>query len=73
MELGARTGIARHHGGDRAAVVRLRDQTIAFRGVEMKGMHEVRVQSLRPGGDAVKQRMRAQRLLKSGACRTKSS
>src|SRR5262252_8452430 len=62
MKLRARAIVARHHGGDRAAVVRLRNQTSAVGRVEVKGMHEIGVQPLRPGSDAVEQRVRTERV-----------
>ena len=46
-------------GGDRPAVVGLRDQVGGVGGLELIGVHEIGVQPVRPERDAVEQRVRA--------------
>ena len=57
MKLRARAGVARHHRGDRSAVVGLRDQAIAVRGPQVIGVHEIAVQAVGPERDAREQRV----------------
>ena len=59
MELRAGDIVASDDGGQRAAIVGLRDeQSAGSDGLQVIGVHEIGVQAIRPGRDAVEQRMR---------------
>src|ERR1043166_5386224 len=60
MKLCADHIVTANDGRERAAVVGLRDQVGALLRLELVGVHEIAVQSLRPERDAVEQRMRAE-------------
>src|SRR5215203_55012 len=58
MELRAGHAIARDDGGDRPAIVDLRDQVRAVHRPKLIGVHEIGVQPVRPQRDAVEQLVR---------------
>ena len=62
VELRADHGVAAHDRGDRTAVIGVGDKVCGFADVEMVGMDEIRVQSVRSGRNAVEQRMRPLRI-----------
>src|SRR5262245_26314837 len=58
VELGAGKRIARHHGGDRAAIVGLGHEVGAVVGLELIRVHEIGMPALRSEPEALEQRVR---------------
>src|SRR5215813_9235660 len=58
VELGAGKRVARHHGGDRAAIVGLGHEVGAVFGLELIRVHEIGMPALRSEPEALEQRVR---------------